>query len=150
MKKEHSPLRNAEAGLFVNRAKVSEEYAKVALLKVAEYLRNGEPLPPALAEYLADAIESAMKMPGPKDHDYTPSKSKGRALAVALGLGAHNQRPKTYHDPALILYKVQVNVDAGMSQNEAIKKAADGFGVSPSTIGRIIRGEDAKPAPEGD
>lgn len=174
MKRNTHLSRNAEAGFFVKRAKVKAEYAETALLKAAEYIRDGAPLPPALAEYLADAIESAMNIPEQHDPNYTPEKGKGRALCVALGLEANNRRPSTYHDPDLIRQKVQflmlsgkekawrlgysdtdiqqlkgagndvqwLTTDKGMSQNEAVKKAADGFGVSISTIKRIINDDD--------
>lgn len=145
----------------IARAELSSKNAEEALLLAAEFIRSGEPIPPKMAEYLADAIESAIKEPWKHDPNYTPEKGKGRALAVAFKLEANNRRPATIQH-RVIREKMKMKMAAGLSQNQAAKVVAEGMGLSVSNVKRIFKGDSApdvaapmiemtvKLAPEGD
>lgn len=153
--------KNRWARNAIARAELSSKNAEEALLLAAEFIRSGEPLPLEMVEYLAGAIESAIKEPWKHDPNYTPEKGKGRALAVAFKLEANSRRPVTIQH-RVIREKMKMKMAEGLSQNQAAKAVADGMGLSVSNVKRIFKGDSVpdvavpvievtvKPAPEGD
>lgn len=136
---------NLKAYELVNRASSDPEAAVEALLMSAKYIRNGEPLPDDLANFLADGIETAMKNPA----RYDPHNAdRGRALLVALHLGANNKRTAKadgYTVYNYMFWLVDGGIDddgaplKGISQNDAAQLAAKKFDISVSTAKRLYR-----------
>jgi len=104
------------------RAEINPDKAAEALRFAAVYLRRREPLPDYLADWLADAFESAAAK---------PAKHRGKALAHELGLQAMNRRPKAHwYD---VGSAVAWAMSKGHSQNTAAEYAANKFDVSEAT-----------------
>lgn len=141
---------------LLQRARGDSEAAKDLLLMAAKYIRNGDPMPAALGDYLADALETAVNSPATHD----PYKcDTGNALLTALYL-KHSHRPTTGVNPLAVcgfMFNEMVyvegmgkewiltdadgnTVDIGaVSQTEAAKRASNKFGISVSTAKRYFR-----------
>lgn len=121
------------AGL-IREADGDDESAKQLLLMAAAYIREGEPLPADLRDYMAGAIEAAVHTPARLD---PYNKDTGTALLVGLKLKrAH--RPASGVDPhAVCAFMCEEMLTA--SQSEAARRAADVFNISESTVKRYFR-----------
>lgn len=92
----------------LTKAESDPNEAANALRIAAEYLRAGRPLPHALAEHLAGAIEGAMA---------EPQAARGPALLRQLKLTAGHRRPKgDYYEVGKLF---EERIEAGDSQNAA-------------------------------
>lgn len=116
----------------LNWADSHADAARDALLMAAEYMRRGEALPPALAQYLCEAIECAMAKDNPKE--------RARALTTELKLTAINRRPKGYWldiggDACELL-------DSGATQDSAFAEVAEKYNTSPDTVRNYWREYD--------
>lgn len=107
------------------------EAAAHALLLAAEYLRAGAPMPAALIEHLAGAIEASMAK---------PKGAREKALLQELKLTAPNARPKGDY------YLVGQLVEASLRRGDALVDAvADAMAdprvsiKSPATIKRLYK-----------
>lgn len=107
------------------------EAAAQALLLAAEYLRAGAPMPAALIDHLAVAIEASMAK---------PKGFREKALLQELKLTALNARPKGNY------YLVGQLVEAALQRGDAMVDAvADAMAdprvsiKSPATIKRLHR-----------
>lgn len=86
---------SVDLGLFVNfpvadaiaAAPADPEAAARVLLLAARILRNRQPIPLHLADYLADAFEAAMAK---------PEADRVVELGVELNIGARNRRPSKF------------------------------------------------------
>jgi hypothetical protein len=101
------------------------EAAKSVLLIASGYIRRGEALPGNLAEYLVEAIETAMAK---------PQKLRAKALTDELMLTANNRRPAG--DWARTGGEVERRVNAGESPEKAILDLSLDTGISDRTIKR--------------
>lgn len=103
---------------------MTSEQAWDQLRNLARLLRDRQPIPDELADFLADAIEATEG----KD---LPDKAKAKALTDELELTANNRR-KIDIEPR----DVQLERDFGddPSQNAFASRVADIYQVTPSTI----------------
>jgi hypothetical protein len=136
---------------LVNKAPADPEAAASALLLAAGYMRDGKSLPCSLADFLADAIETAMRKPTTLD----PVRgNKGQALLVALHLKANNRRPADVRGDEIYYFMKQAmeglldqndrfsfagSSQRKMRQPKAAKRAAKKFGVAAITVKRIFK-----------
>ncbi len=135
---------------LVNRAPSNPEAAAKALLLAAEYIGRGEQLPCSLADFLADAIQTAILTP--ERHDPVRA-DRGQALIVALHLKANNRRPSDVQDHEVYYFMKQwmeglIDEKGNFSfkdahkrvigQTEAAKRAATKFDISSSTAKNIF------------
>lgn len=112
-----------------SKAHTRAETAADALEIAVDYLRSREPLPPILADYLADAFEVAAAK--------ADLKQQGDALLEELGLKALNRRPVAVND-----WEVAQFVDDpenGDSERKRITAAAKHFGISKTTVRRRMK-----------
>lgn len=139
------------AGL-IREADGDDESAKQLLLMAAAYIREGEPLPADLRDYMAGAIEAAVHTPARLD---PYNKDTGAALLVGLKLKrAH--RPASGVDPYAVcafMYEEMLTTDgapkkividgvidvSASSQSEAARSASVFFNISESTVKRYFR-----------
>ena len=139
------------AGL-IREADGDDESAKQLLLMAAAYIREGEPLPADLRDYMAGAIEAAVNTPARLD---PYNKDTGTALLIGLKL-KRTHRPASGVDPLAVCAfmhnqmagvanqssKITVVCDGEqveVSQSEAAREAAEHFGISESTAKRYFR-----------
>lgn len=126
--------RDLEASLEVRPLlKVAEGTPEAAaeLLRVAaRLLRERRALPGELADYLADAFESAMAK---------PKESRLKELGRELKLTALNRRQKKFDPWAVDLALLMAHEAGARSETKAIAHVARKFGVSPATIRRFLR-----------
>lgn len=96
----------------------------IALLsRVAEYLKQGQPVPSTLAGIVVEAFENA-----------ATAKPNEREKVLAHGLGlARGHRPPKHHR-ALIDGTVVQFIRQGCSETKAVKAAAEKLNVSPTTV----------------
>lgn len=121
------------AGL-IREADGDDESAKQLLLIAAAYMREGEPLPADLSDYMAGAIEAAVHTPTRLD---PYNKDTGTALLIGLKLKRAN-RPTSGVDPHAVcafMYEEMLTT----SQNELARRASDVFNISESTVKRYFR-----------
>lgn len=141
---------------LLKRARGDTKAAKELLLMAAVYIRDGEPMPTALREYLADALETAVNNPA----TYDPHKcDTGNALLTALHL-KYSHRPTTGVNPLAVcafMFDEMVYIEGSdktlilttpegdtiemraASQTEAAKRAAKQFNISATTAKRYFR-----------
>jgi len=119
---------DADAAEAVGKAHTEAKTAPEALRIAAAYLRRREPLPPILADYLADAFEiAALK----------PAESQVEALALELGLMALNRRPV-----AVPAWEVAMHVDDtnnGTTERQRILSAVNRFDIAETTARRLLK-----------
>lgn len=94
-----------------------------ALLLAADYLRRREALPDNLADYLADALESAA---------LKPAAHRADALARELHLTSGNRRPAA--NWLEVGEAVDAVIHSGLSLNAAKAQIAGDFGIGESTV----------------
>lgn len=118
-----------------------ESLALDVLLQVVKYLRQREPVPAVLADYLADAIEHAAQISTTPDADGN-YPNRGGVLLKELNFVKAASTPRN----ALRLAEVQVVVahmkllTAGdRSHMKSQQELADKLGVSLSTVKRVWR-----------
>lgn len=122
------PTFDARAVDALANAPSDPEAAAQALLLAAEYIRAGAPMPKALVEHLAGAIEASMAK---------PKGAREKALLQELKLTALNARPKDYY---LVGQLVEDSIRRG---NKPIDAIADAMGdprvniKSPTTIKKL-------------
>jgi hypothetical protein len=139
---------------LVNRAAADPDAAAALLLLAADYMRRGKQLPCSLADFLAEAIETAMNTP--TIHD--PQRGdKGRALLVALHLKANNRRPSPVEPREVYYFMKQAMEGLGgkeffknahlrrVSQNKAAELAAKQFGIKAPTAKKLFKAYKEKP-----
>lgn len=143
------------AGL-IREADGDDESVKQLLLMAAAYIREGEPLPADLRDYMAGAIEAAVNTPARLD---PYNKDTGTALLIGLKL-KRTHRPASGVDPYAVCQfmfdemltvtgaprKIIITACDGTeidvspaSQSEAARRAADVFNISESTAKRYFR-----------
>lgn len=127
------------------RKEAEPDTAAQLLMLAAYYLRNRKPMPDMLADYLADAFETAM---------VKPQENRVPQLGRELNLTALNRRP-LYVSWGTLDIVVKKLLNEGMSQSQAEKEAAKFCGVSTSTAKRELAKRDAvikklDEAPESD
>ncbi len=138
---------------LIREAAGSDSAAKRLLLIAAEYIREGEPLPTDLRQYMASAIETAVNNPAKCD---PYNKDTGAALLIGLNLKRSN-RPLSGIDPYAVcafMFNEMVAVDgapervaidgveldiSASSQSEAARSAAIFFDISESTAKRYFK-----------
>jgi hypothetical protein len=112
----------------VSKADSREQTAGDALRIAAGYLRRREPLPPVLADYLADAFEAAAR---------EPEENQIEVLALSLGLMALNRRRA-----AVRAWEVAQFVDDagnGPTERQRILSAVEKFGIAETTARRLLK-----------
>jgi len=126
MSKDTLPF-DADAAEAVSKAHTEAKTAPESLRIAAAYLRRREPLPPILADYLADAFEiAALK----------PAESQAEALALELGLMALNRRPVAV--PAWEVAMYVDDTDNGVSERQRILSASRRFKIAETTARRLL------------
>lgn len=107
-------------------AKSDPQQAAQVLRFAARYLKRLEPLPPALAFFLGDAFEHAMKR---------PTTSRGSELLMNLNLDVNHRRPKANFEH--VGMDVQRLVDSQVPKGEAITQVGETYGIADSTVKRM-------------
>lgn len=141
---------------LIREAGGSDDAAKQLLLIAAEYIRDGEPLPYGLDDYIAGAIETAVNNPAKCD---PYNADIGAALLIGLNL-KRTSRPTKGVDPfavCALMFDEMCFVEgepetivltmsdgtevvlSPSSQSEAARRAADVFDISESTAKRYFR-----------
>ena len=105
---------------------------------LADRIDNHQPLSPPLTKYLANALRAPSQIEKLK-----PSvKDYGRALTKALFLSFSNRRPaENYKRLALAC---RLKIDEGLALNEAAAQVADKHKVSPSSVVRYYKKQEAE------
>lgn len=111
----------------VRGAHTRDKTAGDALTIAADYLRRREPLPPELADYLADAFKFAAA----KDEPH-----QGTALLRELGLEVENRRPVNVDAFDLALFVD--DKENGKSDRQRILAAAEQWNVSEGTVRGLL------------
>lgn len=109
-------------------AKSDPQQAAKVLRVAARYLKKLEPLPPALAFFLGDAFELAMKR---------PTTSRGSELLMNLNLGLDHRRPKANFQH--VGMDVDRLVRSNVLKGEAIIQVSESYGISESTVKRMYK-----------
>ena len=105
----------------------ADPLAAAKVLRIAaDYFRRGEDLPYPLANFLADAIDSAMKK--------APSV-RGSELLLNLKLKARNRRPAAVNFRA-VGQDLEKLIEAKIPILEAAETVADLYGISDTTVRR--------------
>ena len=94
----------------------------------AKYLRSGEMMPYALAYYLADAFERAMKR---------ASVARGSELLINLNLVVTHRR--TVANFEYVGFDFERFLQSKMSKGEAILCTCEKYGISESTVKRMLK-----------
>ena len=134
---------NVKAWEAMRRSNLSEEHAKAALLEVARIIRDGEPLPLGVAEWVAGAIETAVNMP----ERLSPiTGDTGDALLIGLGLRSNNKRQACdYLDVGRVVGDLLH--DGKLSKTAAIQAAAKklriGYGTAQAKYTKYCEAMDA-------
>lgn len=102
------------------------QQAAQVLRIAARYLKKMEPLPPALAYFLGDAFERAMKK---------PTTSRGSELLVNLRLKVTHRRPKANFER--VGGDVERLIQAKVKKGEAIIRVGETYKVSDATATRM-------------
>ena len=94
----------------------------------AKYLRSRERMPDALAYYLADAFERAMKR---------ASVARGSELLINLHLVVTHRR--TVANFEYVGFDFERFFQSKMSKGEAILRTCEKYGISESTVKRMLK-----------
>ena len=94
----------------------------------AKYLRSREKMPDALAYYLADAFERAMKR---------ASVARGSELLINLNLVVTHRR--TVANFEYVGFDFERFLQSKMSKGEAILCTCEKYGISESTVKRMLK-----------
>lgn len=105
----------------------SDPQQAAQVLKIAaSYLKMGEPLPSALAYFLGDAFERAMKR---------PTTSRGFELLLNLHLEVNHRRPKANFEWVGI--DVEQLLEANIPKVEALLRVGEIYDIDISTVKRM-------------
>ena len=107
-------------------AKSDPQQAAQVLRIAASYLKRLEPLPSALALFLGDAFERAMKR---------PTTSRGSDLLVNLQLEVTNRRPKANFE--WVGQDVERLIQAKVTKGKAIIQVGESYSIAESTVKRM-------------
>jgi hypothetical protein len=107
-------------------AKSDPQQAAKVLRIAADYLKKMKPLPSALALFLADAFERAMKR---------PTTSRGQELLVNLYLEVTHRRPKANFE--WVGVDLEELIHAKVSKGDAIIQVGENYGITESTVKRM-------------
>ena len=107
-------------------AKSDPQQAAQVLRIAAGYLKKMKPLPSALAFFLGDAFERAMKR---------PTTSRGQELLVNLHLEVTHRRTKANFE--WVGVDVEELIHAKVSKGAAIIQVGEYYGISDSTVKRM-------------
>lgn len=129
---------NLELFEKTTEAKYSQEVAKDLLLEIANILGEGQPLPIGVSEWLACAIEGAIKQPENYTHKTDSNCNVGQALLTALGLRNNNRRQGADRIEVWSYMKGVMDND-NCSQNQASEYAKERFGIGETTAHRYYR-----------
>jgi hypothetical protein len=102
------------------------QQAAQVLRIAASYLKRMEPLPSALAFFLGDAFERAMKR---------PTTSRGSDLLVNLHLEVTHRRPKANFE--WVGMDVDRLIRLNVLKGEAILQVSETYGISENTVKRM-------------
>ena len=94
----------------------------------AKYLRGRERMPDALANYLADAFERAMKR---------ASVARGSELLINLHLAVAHRR--TVANFEHVGFDVERLLQSKISKGEAILRVCEKYDISESTVKRMVK-----------
>lgn len=109
-------------------AESDPQQAAQVLRIAASYLKKMEPLPSALAYFLGDAFERAMKK---------PTTARGSELLVNLHLEVTHRRPKANFE--WVGGDVERLIQAKVKKGEAIIRVGETYKVSESTANRMYQ-----------
>jgi hypothetical protein len=128
---------------LTNAPKSSDDAAKLLLI-AARHIRNQEPLPMGLAEFIADAIESSMTL--------QDDEERIRKFLLGLHLTSDHRRPEFtnwYEIGAAMDDELQKNDSdhrqparvrpKKITQNQAARIVSNQFGASPATVVRLYK-----------
>jgi hypothetical protein len=107
-------------------SKSDPECAAEVLRIAAKYLKSSEQMPYSLALFLADAIESAMKM---------ASMVRASELLINLNLKARNRRPTSNF--RYVGHDLQVLIDRNIPKGEALAVVGEKYAVDEKTVARM-------------
>jgi hypothetical protein len=133
-----------EAFEALTNAPKSSDAAAHLLLIAARYIRNQEPLPMELAEFIADAIESSMTIPD--------GEERIRKFLLGLHLTSDHRRPEftNWYEIGCAMDD-ELHKDHGdqrqparvrlkkITQNQAALIVSKRFGASPATVVRLYK-----------
>ena len=105
----------------------------------ATYLKNQEEMPYALAYYLGDAFERAMKR---------PSVVRGSELLINLHLVVTHRR--TVANFEYVGFDLERLLQSKMSKGEAILRLCEKYNISESTVKRMVKKYQAFKASEAE
>ena len=141
MGKLHFTLESLEA--LITAPKSSDAAAKLLLI-AARHIRNQEPLPVELAEFIADAIESSMTL--------QDDEERIRKFLLRLHLTSDHRRPEFtnwYEIGSAMDDELQKNHGdhrqparvrpKKITQNQAARIVSKQFGASPATVVRLYK-----------
>ena len=117
---------NPELDNALALAESDPQQAAQVLRIAASYLKMGELLPSALAYFLGDAFERAMKR---------PTTSRGSELLVNLHLMVNHRRPKANFE--WVGVDVEQLLKANLPKGEAINRVGEIYDIDPSTVKRM-------------
>ena len=117
---------NPELDNALALAESDPQQAAHVLRIAASYLKAGEILPSALANFLGDAFERAMKK---------PTTSRGSELVVNLHLEVNHRRPKANFE--WVGVDVEQLLEANVPKGEAILQVGEIYEISKSTVERM-------------
>jgi LysM repeat protein len=130
---------NPELDTALELSKSDPQQAAQVLRIAASYLKKQEQLPSALALFLGDAFEHAMKK---------PTTSRGSQLLINLSLEVAHRRPKANFEYVGI--EVEQLVQAKIKKGEAISRVGETYGIDDSTVKRMHKKYLALKASEED
>lgn len=108
--------------------------AIAALFKVAaKCMREGKPLPPIVADYLATALEVAAAK---------PKNNRLKMLGQELGLLFGNRWPSDVDPEAVRMSYIWSRTFGGEKVGDAIADVVDKFGISEASVKRLLTKED--------
>jgi hypothetical protein len=107
-------------------SKSNPQQAAKVLRIAAKYMKSQEKLPSALAIFLSDAFERAMKK---------PTTARGSELLMNLNLVVANRRPKAHFE--YVGLEVEKLLQAKVPKGRAILQAGEIYGIDATTVKRM-------------
>ena len=117
---------NPELDNALALAESDPQQAAHVLRIAASYLKAGETLPSALANFLGDAIERAMKK---------PTTSRGSELLLNLHLEVNHRRPKANFE--WVGVDVEQLLEANVPKGKALLRVGEIYDIDTSTVKRM-------------
>jgi len=118
-------------------SKVDPQQAAEVLRIAAKYLKAQKKLPTALANFLGDAFERAMKK---------PTTARGSELLMNLNLVVANRRPKAHFE--YVGRDVEILLQSKVPKGKAIIQAGEIYGIDLTTVKRMHTEYLAQKTPE--